>query len=216
MTKQFISQTDKEILQFFGKINASISHELKNILAIISETTGFLDDLVQLARQGKPLELSILENSNKSISEEISRGFHTIRQMNKFAHSVDDILTETDVAESTQLAAELSIFLSDTKPVNITESSCDTKVHTAVIVLISCIYQIICILSRKEGVDEINIRFEPGATDHLNILFLSPGCNDISCIPNELIEKYNMLLGVELTFNRDTDELQLTVPKNID
>ena len=29
--------TDKDDLAFFGKVNASISHELKNILAIISE-----------------------------------------------------------------------------------------------------------------------------------------------------------------------------------
>ena len=29
-----------ESLGFFGKVNASISHELKNVMAIISETAG--------------------------------------------------------------------------------------------------------------------------------------------------------------------------------
>ena len=40
---------NNEDLTFFGKVNASISHELKNILAIISETAGLLGDLVHLA-----------------------------------------------------------------------------------------------------------------------------------------------------------------------
>ncbi len=35
---------NNEDLVFFGKVNASISHELKNILAIISEAAGLLND----------------------------------------------------------------------------------------------------------------------------------------------------------------------------
>ena len=31
-------------LQFFGKVSASISHELKNVLAIINENAGLLED----------------------------------------------------------------------------------------------------------------------------------------------------------------------------
>ncbi|MBW1849305.1 MAG: sensor histidine kinase, partial [Deltaproteobacteria bacterium] len=38
--KESLSNED---LIFFGKINASISHELKNVLAIISETAGLLN-----------------------------------------------------------------------------------------------------------------------------------------------------------------------------
>ena len=31
-------------LQFFGKMTASISHEIKNVMAIINESAGLLDD----------------------------------------------------------------------------------------------------------------------------------------------------------------------------
>jgi hypothetical protein len=41
-------------LAFFGKVNASISHELKNVMAIISETAGLLGDLSEMARGGHP------------------------------------------------------------------------------------------------------------------------------------------------------------------
>jgi hypothetical protein len=32
-------------LQFFGKMSASISHEIKNVMAIINENAGLLEDL---------------------------------------------------------------------------------------------------------------------------------------------------------------------------
>ena len=41
-------------LAFFGKVSASISHELKNVMAIISETAGLLGDLSAMARGVQP------------------------------------------------------------------------------------------------------------------------------------------------------------------
>ena len=41
-------------LAFFGKVNASISHELKNVMAIIAETAGLLGDLSEMARGERP------------------------------------------------------------------------------------------------------------------------------------------------------------------
>ena len=39
-------------LQFFGKMTASISHEIKNVLAIINENAGLLEDLALMADRG--------------------------------------------------------------------------------------------------------------------------------------------------------------------
>ncbi len=111
-----INFINMEGLKFFGRVNASISHELKNILAIISETAGFSNDLTTLAKQGKELKLSLLENCNESIIEEIQRGFTTIKQMNSFAHSVDVPIKEIDLLETLDLTIKLSSFFSCDKP----------------------------------------------------------------------------------------------------
>ncbi|MBT4874313.1 MAG: hypothetical protein HON48_03760, partial [Desulfobacula sp.] len=95
-----------EGLKFFGKVNASISHEIKNILAIISETAGFLNDLTDLAKQGEDLKLSLLENCTESIAEDIQRGFDTIKQMNQFAHSVDVPIKEIKIFETVELTVK--------------------------------------------------------------------------------------------------------------
>ncbi len=45
-------RTQLDGLRFFGMINASISHEIKNVLAIISESAGLMEDLLLLAQKG--------------------------------------------------------------------------------------------------------------------------------------------------------------------
>ena len=43
-------------LAYVGAMSASISHELKNVLAVIHENAGLLEDLSLRADQGVPLE----------------------------------------------------------------------------------------------------------------------------------------------------------------
>jgi hypothetical protein len=43
-------------LQFYGKITASVSHEIKNVLAIINENAGLLEDFTFMADRGKPID----------------------------------------------------------------------------------------------------------------------------------------------------------------
>ena len=99
-------------LAFFGRVNASISHELKNIMAIISETAGLLGDLAELASTGKPVGPDVLKNCAGSIMEEIQRGFSTIRQMNRFAHSVDTPFQAVNLLDLLDLVKNLSAYLS--------------------------------------------------------------------------------------------------------
>jgi signal transduction histidine kinase len=99
-------------LVFFGKVNASISHELKNILAIISEAAGLLHDLTDMATRGNKIELEMLKTCSQDIVEEIERGFTTIKQMNMFSHSVDTPLKSVNIIEALDLIINLAGFLS--------------------------------------------------------------------------------------------------------
>ena len=46
-------------LLFFGRIGASVSHELKNVLAVMNEQAGLLGDLACMAARGMPLDPEI-------------------------------------------------------------------------------------------------------------------------------------------------------------
>ena len=107
MNKAIEIQNNQD-LAFFGKINASISHELKNIFAIISETAGLLNDLTLLAEKGKKIDLNTFKTCSQDIEEEIQRGFATVKQMNIFSHSVDTSVKRVDIMEVLALMVNIS------------------------------------------------------------------------------------------------------------
>ena len=98
-------------LAFFGKINANISHELKNILAIISETAGLLNDLTVLVEKGKKIDMDMFRTCSQDIEEEIQRGFATVRQMNTFSHSVDTSVKSVNLLDVLEADDQYCWFL---------------------------------------------------------------------------------------------------------
>jgi signal transduction histidine kinase len=75
--------------EFFGAITASLSHELNNVLATVNELGGLLGDLVAAAERGRPLDPARLKRALDRIPVQIKRGEGHVRQLNRFAHSVD-------------------------------------------------------------------------------------------------------------------------------
>lgn len=97
----------REDLKFFGRVSATISHDLKNVLAVINESAGLLDDLCMLADKGRPIEPERLVSVAKSILGQVRRGDSIIKNMNTFAHSVDEDVRSMDMGEMLTLMSEL-------------------------------------------------------------------------------------------------------------
>jgi signal transduction histidine kinase len=95
-------------LQFFGKMTASISHELKNVLAIINENAGLLEDLALMADKGMLLKSEKVKALAGKIMSQIQRADGIIRNTNTFAHSVDESVTRIDLSELLSLLIALS------------------------------------------------------------------------------------------------------------
>ena len=203
-----------EGLKFFGKVNASISHELKNILAIISETAGFLNDLADLAKKGKSLEISLIEECSDSIAEDIQRGFATIKQMNQFAHSVDIPVKEIDVLEVLQLTVKLSGFLSFSNSVKISNVGNNTQpVLTCPFLLQNLLYQILIFTYESTGSNgEIHVSLNPSKKDGVDLVFSSPLQLNLKNFPTTKIQETADILGVELNINQSLHELNIWVP----
>jgi hypothetical protein len=95
-------------LQFFGKMSASISHEIKNVMAIINENAGLLEDLTVMAEKGVPLDPQRLRTQADRIMKQIRRGDEIVKGMNRFAHSVDEPSSQTDLSDTLALVCTLS------------------------------------------------------------------------------------------------------------
>ena len=98
-----------EGLAFFGRMNAAISHDMKNVLAIINETASLLDELMELQQAGQmepnPDKLRTL---SRRIVQQVERGQNVITNMNAFAHSIDIPVREIDLARIMNVMAVLS------------------------------------------------------------------------------------------------------------
>jgi signal transduction histidine kinase len=93
---------------FFGKITAGITHEIKNVLAIIQESSGLMEDILDVTEDGTfPHKDKFITSLNR-ISRQIQRGIDVTSRLNRFAHSPDHCpanLDLNDIAEQMVLLA---------------------------------------------------------------------------------------------------------------
>lgn len=95
-------------LQFFGKISASISHEINNALAILNENAGLLEDLCFLAEKGKEIPPDRLKKVAGNQLRQVKRANDIVKKMNRFSHSIDEPVCQTDIGEMMGLVVSLS------------------------------------------------------------------------------------------------------------
>ena len=105
---QELENTSETGLQFFGQISASISHEIKNVLAIINENAGLLEDFTIMADRGIPIDPARLKVMAEAVKKQIGRADGIIQNMNRFAHSVDQTITTVDLAQTIELVIALT------------------------------------------------------------------------------------------------------------
>jgi len=87
-----------EKLGFFGAVTASLSHELKNVLATINEYSGLLADQLHSAEEGgRPLNPARLQTICERVDRHVDRGSILIQRLNRFSHSVDEIVAEVEL-----------------------------------------------------------------------------------------------------------------------
>lgn len=216
MTSHTRDLVHKQGLQFFGSVNASISHELKNIFAIISETAGFLNDLTQLSKQGKPFDLSLLENCSNSIAEEIERGFDTIRQMNQFAHSVDHPVDGIRIGDAVALAVRLTGFLSFARKTRLDDSletsSRNGSVITSPFLFQALVYRTLSALYRVMDISaELIVSLRDPDPSSVTLVFSHDRPADLTGFPD--IQTAEVAEVLQAVFTKSDTRLELTLPK---
>jgi signal transduction histidine kinase len=89
-------------------MSASISHEIKNVLAIINENAGLLEDFSLMADRGMPIDPGRLKTMAEKVKLQISRADEIIKNMNRLAHSIDETITTVDLNQTIELVIALT------------------------------------------------------------------------------------------------------------
>ena len=148
---------DATCVQVFGKISAAISHDLKNVLAIVNENAGLLDDLALRAAKGIEIPPERLSIATARILKQVKRGDTVLKNLNRYAHSTDLPVQQLNVAEMVALMVDLAGRQAAMKEVSFTITPAEVQVTTCAIYLESLVYlvlrQVIDTLPRREAVE---------------------------------------------------------------
>lgn len=98
----------REEVAFFGRITAAFTHEVKNVLAIVKENAGLMEDFLTLAGSESMPHRERILRAISSIQEQADRGVELSNRLNRFAHTTDQVRPTFDLGE---LVCQLSILV---------------------------------------------------------------------------------------------------------
>lgn len=209
------ASAQREELQFFGRVSASVSHEIKNVFAVIHEGAGLLDDFCLLAAKGRPLDPERLQGVAQSILGQIRRGDEIVKNMNAFAHSVDEDVRDLDVGASLALIVGLSRRMAAAKSVRLDlEESAPATVRTDPYSLERLLHGLIA-LALESAASGAAFTFRAGPASDVpadGAQVLLGGMSLPGQLP-ESLERLTRRLGVGLVTDDRTGNVVLRLPR---
>ena len=103
-----MKDTNHKELAFFGKITAGITHEMKNVLAIIKESSGLIEDLILLRPEDDFPHKDRMQSALSTIHGQIQRGIEITSRLNRFAHDPDEKVKLIDLSDMIEHIIALS------------------------------------------------------------------------------------------------------------
>ena len=85
-------------IAFMGRITAGMTHEMRNVLAIIRESGGLVQDLLALNRESFT-HRDKMDRALANIQEQVARGIEIGARLSRFAHSVDEPQGTTELLD---------------------------------------------------------------------------------------------------------------------
>jgi len=113
------AELSRNEIAFFGKITASVTHELNNVISIIEQTAGLLEDMIAGEERGVPISIDRLAGVSAAIQRQTQRGLGIIGRLNRFAHATDRPETVFDADEVVGNLVELSRRLASLRKIGL-------------------------------------------------------------------------------------------------
>jgi C4-dicarboxylate-specific signal transduction histidine kinase len=92
---------------FIARMTASTTHELRNVLAVVKESAGLVEDLVLASQQQKALNPEKLLHAARRIDAQVGRGAALLTALNRLAHGLDHAEETLDLGQQTEQATFL-------------------------------------------------------------------------------------------------------------
>jgi C4-dicarboxylate-specific signal transduction histidine kinase len=82
---------------FIGKVTAGATHEIRNVLSVIKESAGLMEDLVDINPDSLGANEEKFRRMIDNIGVQIQRGANIAKELNNLAHAPDQRLRVVDI-----------------------------------------------------------------------------------------------------------------------
>lgn len=178
---------DSREVAFMGQITAGVTHEVKNVLAIIKESSGLLQDIVRFSKGATAPKAEQIEKAVSRIQAQVARGNEQLASLNWLAHSMSDRGSSVEINEMSSEIVNLMQRLARLKQVELEFQAADrdvnirTDVARLLVVVAGCIEH--C-LNREAPKGRVLLR--PGEAAEGATLRIVTGSVDRSGTPTEI------------------------------
>ena len=177
MAKEF-DRSEYKQAAFMGRLTAGVTHEFKNVLAIIKETSGLMEDLLSLTDSSFKHK-DRFSKALVTIKEQVDRGVELSTKLNRLAHDPDTEEAQVDLPQILEQTVYLSRRFARISGVKLKADSSETAVsltgnplsiRMAIFSALECCWQsmekdtTVKAVATREG-ESAAVRFEPEAAD---------------------------------------------------
>ncbi|SDP46212.1 hypothetical protein [Desulforhopalus singaporensis] len=197
--------------------SASISHEIMNILAIINESAGLLEDLSLMAAPDEGIPAERITTTAAAIMKQVSRANQIMKWFNKLAHCGDAPRARTDIAGTIQLVVALANRQAAMKKLSVSTGDLSTaEIESDLLCLVSLLYMVLRRLYETVGTEgEISIAAKPEGSD-ITVSFTAHHRNEqvnLNSFPNH--REKTLAAHLKANFSHNGEALQLTLPPTL-
>ena len=221
-----LGHKDKEVA-FFGKITAGITHEINNVLAIIKESSGLLEDILAITEEDAFPHKDRFKKTLNRILGQIQRGNNITTNLNRFAHSSDYSPASVDLNEVSEQMVLLASRFARLKNVILEAGHYDEsviiKTHPValqmalfesieiILDLITSRGKIILFPRKTDNQYVVGVHFEDTTPDDIVIMQSISSCDRW-----ESLQKTMVYLGGTVETDDSAIEILLYLPNSID
>lgn len=109
------------LFRFFSRMNAHISHDLKNALATSTETAGLMKDFIGMYQESDAVNYEKLISLCDRIIAQSKRGGELCTRFNTFSHCGDELEGDVDLDNLVDLMVSLTPSMPFPRTVNLTK-----------------------------------------------------------------------------------------------
>lgn len=101
MSEELHRRLRQEELAFFGRVGADVSHEMRNVLSVIGEYAGLLDDLLAQAKRRTVPDPEKLKRLAANTTKQVQKGTEIMQRFSSFSHAAEREATSFDLTALT-------------------------------------------------------------------------------------------------------------------